>query len=485
VIGPATCPSGGEGSKVGTSSAAGPAYVLNGDGTSCYGQTAGKDNALASDIAASTTATDSPIVPAVGNPAFGAIGAGADADHPSFVLSAIGLFRALDLELPEYQGGQDLIGAWDPSTGQFRANYPRTMNDLQFLTGPSVADIGGSDGEEVLEGSSSADLAAYGAAGTPAPGWPKLSTDWTVATPLVGTFGTHDTDDGARKTVIGITRSGYLHAYSTTAGPCTPSSSPRFHHDNANSGDYSRDATLPGIPEDARTNEEMTTVRFKAPGDDLLCGRVDHFELATANAAISQGGFSRAAKLPVKESPKPKAPGTEIRFDVPAGTKRFLAIRAVDEQGNVGRLVSLRVKPNPNGRGPSCGTLLKGTRKADKLRGTNGGDRIHGGGGNDKIKARGGNDCASGNGGKDRISGGAGKDKLSGNGGRDKISGGAGKDRLSGGGGKDKISGGGGKDKIKARGGGRDKISCGGGKDKVIADRHDRVAENCEKVKRH
>ncbi len=45
-----------------------------------------------------------------------------------------------------------------------------------------------------------------------------------------------------------MTRSGYLNGYSTGAPACSPASWPRFHHDNANSGDYSRDATLPGKP---------------------------------------------------------------------------------------------------------------------------------------------------------------------------------------------------------------------------------------------
>ena len=48
--------------------------------------------------------------------------------------------------------------------------------------------------------------------------------------------------------MVAITRSGYIHAYRTDAPACSPSSSPRFHHDNANSGDYSRDAVLPGAP---------------------------------------------------------------------------------------------------------------------------------------------------------------------------------------------------------------------------------------------
>lgn len=500
VIGPVSCPSGGAGNKVGVASAAGPGYVLNPDGSSCYGETGGLDDALASDFAASATATDSPVVPAVGNPAFGAAGSGASAESPSLVLSAIGLRRAADLMLVDYQGGQDLVGAWDPASGGFRANFPVTMNDLQFLTGPAVADIDGAGGEEVIAGSSSADLAAYGADGAPLAGWPKLSTDWTVATPLIGSFGTTDTDGGARKVVVGVTRSGYVRAYRTGAPACSPSSSPRFHHDNANSGDYSRDAVLPGVPADVGTKKGRSRVVLTAPGDDLLCGRADHYELATANAAIDSAGFDAAKPIKVKYAPDPKAPGERQNFKVPDGSKKFLAIRAVDEQGNVGRTVSVRV--DQGGGGKACATTLRGTKRGDRLRGTNRGDRIKARGGNDRIKARGGADCVHGDGGRDRISGGdggdelkgdggadrvkgnRGGDKIKGGGGRDRLAGGGGPDRISGGGGSDRLSGDGGNDRISARGGGRDRVRCGGGRDRVSADRRDRVAAGCEKVKR-
>lgn len=485
VIGPVTCPSGGEGMKVGAASAAGPAYIINPDATSCYGQTQGKDNSLESDFAAATTATDTPIIPAVGNPAFGAVGAGSSAESPSFLISAVGLYRALDLLLPDYQGGQDLVGVWDPVTGQFRANFPATMNDLQFLTGPAVADIDGVAGEEVLEGSSSRDLAAYGTAGTPVNGrWPKLTTDWTVATPLIGSFGTLDTKDDARKVVVGITRSGYIHAYRTDAPACSPSSSPRFHHDNANSGDYSRDAVSPGKPTAIDTNKERTVFHFRAPGDDLLCGRADHYEVRTSDSKIDETNFRKATKL--DEIPKVGKVGTKESFDVPAGSMRHLAIRAVDEQGNVGRVASIRVKPDPEQGGTGCtGSLINGTSRGDRLNGTKQADRIHGRSGNDRIRGGGGNDCAFGDGGKDRVSGNGGKDRIKGGSGRDKLRGGAGKDRIVGGGGKDRVSGGGGKDKIKVRGGGRDVVACGGGKDLVQADRRDRVNRDCERVRRN
>lgn len=484
VIGPVSCPSGGVGMKVGAASAAGPAYIVNPDATSCYGQTQGKDNALASDFAAATTATDTPIIPAVGNPAFGAIGVGASADSPSFVISAIGLYRALDLLLPDYQGGQDLVGVWDPATGQFRPNFPATMNDLQFLTGPAVADIDGAAGEEVIAGSSSRDLAAYGPNGTPVNArWPKLTTDWTVATPLVGTFGTTDTKDSAGKVVVGLTRSGYIHAYATDAPACSPSSSPRFHHDNANSGDYSRDAVSPGVPIGLGTNDGRTVIKFRAPGDDLLCGRADHYEVRTSESKIENENFRKATKL--DDIRKVARPGDQESIDVPAGAMQHLAIRAVDDQGNVGGIAEVRVKADPIEGGSSCrANSLKGTAKRDRLKGTKRGDRIHGRGGNDRIGGKAGDDCLFGDRGKDRISGAGGKDRIKGGSGRDRLHGGAGKDRIAGGGGRDKVAGGGGRDRIKVRGGGRDRVACGGGKDTVIADRRDRVKPSCEKVRR-
>ena len=36
----------------------------------------------------------------------------------SYVGPATGIFRALDLAVNEYQGGQDYLAAWDPSTGR-------------------------------------------------------------------------------------------------------------------------------------------------------------------------------------------------------------------------------------------------------------------------------------------------------------------------------------------------------------------------------
>lgn len=57
-------------------------------------------------------------------------------------------------------------------------------------------------------------------------------------------------------------------------------------------------------------------------------------------------------------------------------------------------------------------------------------------------------------------------------------------DRIVGTPGRDKVKALGGNDRISVRGGNRDKVKCGAGRDSVKADRRDRVAGSCEKVRR-
>jgi hypothetical protein len=74
-------------------------------------------------------------------------------------------------------------------------------------------------------------------------------------------------------------------------------------------------------------------------------------------------------------------------------------------------------------------------------------------------------------------------DVLGGLGGNDVLRGLAGNDLLYGGAGSDTVEGGAGNDLL-AGGPGRDTIRCGAGKDRVTADRRDRVAKDCERVRR-
>jgi uncharacterized membrane protein YgcG len=381
VIADVNCQNGGSGPKVGAISDAGPAYIWNPTGSSCYGQSSGHDNALATDFAAGATQYDHPAVPAVGHPLF----ANLDGTGASLISPAAGLTRSLDLVLPEYQGGQDFIAAWNGATGQFRPGFPSPVNDLQFLTGPSAADIDGAPGQEIIGGTATLDLNALNAAGTSAmpTKWPKFSGDWMVANPAIGTFGTLETDAATHKVVIAMTRAGTLFAYSTSAPACSDAQWPRFHHDNANSGDLRRDAISPGKPTDAQVLGSALT--FKAPGDDLLCGNVDHYELVTSDVPIKGSDFGGAQKVtPATVS----APGASQTLDLPFALRRYVAVRAVDDQGSVGRPALVDRSAAGNG-------------------GNNGGGGGNAGGGGGNGNGGGGN----GNGGGGGTAGGC-KDKL-------------------------------------------------------------------------
>jgi Subtilase family len=342
VVAPLRCPSGGPGAKIGVTPDAGPAYIFNANGSSCYGSAGGGDNTLATGFAPSTSRYDTPAYAAVGYPAFGTL----DNRTIDFFAPVTGQFRAIDAAAPEYQGGQDFIGAWDPSVAAapFVPGYPAEVNDLQFLTGPVVGDILRGSGQEVIGGTSSLDLQAFGQHGAIASSaWPKLTGDWTVATPTLGSFGTLDTSLGARKDIVSVTRSGTLSVYRSPASACSPSSWPRFHHDIANSGDYSRDAVPPGMPMKGRAvgRRGRRRLRFLAPGGDLLCGAARTYQLATSNRSITPQSFASARRLSV--ALRPGKAGSTQQLMLPSRTLAYVAIRAIDGAGNIGRPLVLKL----------------------------------------------------------------------------------------------------------------------------------------------
>jgi hypothetical protein len=330
-VAPLKCPEGGEGPKIAVTPDAGPGYVLNPNGTSCYGSTDGAYNALETDLSVNPQKLDLPAFPAVGEPAFGTLnGTTVDLFNP-----AAGLIRALDIVAPDQQkAGQDFIAAWNAETGQFVPGYPAVDNDLSFITGETVGDITGeAPKQEVVAGTAENDLEAYNEEGLPASSaWPKLTGGWLVATPTLGSLGTIDTSSEAHKDVVSITREGTIAVYSTPASACSPSSWPNFHHDIANSGDYTRDAVPPGVPLEATITEGV--LRWIAPGEELMCGKAVKYEVVTSAKPITLKNFTKASV--VSGAPEPAEAGTEQHFTLPAHIKRYVAIRALGEQGNIG-----------------------------------------------------------------------------------------------------------------------------------------------------
>ncbi|MCW3030518.1 MAG: Serine protease, subtilase family, partial [Solirubrobacterales bacterium] len=297
---------------------------------------------LQTDASASAGKTDTPAFPAVGEPAFGTL----DGATTSMFAPAAGLVRALDVVAPDYQkAGQDFIAGWNANSGQFAPGFPAVDNDLSFITGETIGDVTGqAPKQEVLAGTASLDLQAFDGEGSPASAaWPKLTGGWMVATPTLGSLGTLDTGPEAKKDVVSITREGEISVYSTPASACSPSSWPNFHHDIANSGDYTRDAVAPGRPLNARVAESV--LHFTAPGDDLLCGKAARYEVVTSESPITAKTFASAK--PLGGAPEPATAGTAQSYALPGEVQTYVAIRAVDEQGNLGLPSSVEYNPGP------------------------------------------------------------------------------------------------------------------------------------------
>jgi hypothetical protein len=101
------------------------------------------------------------------------------------------------------------------------------------------------------------------------------------------------------------------------------------------------------VPTGARFKAGKLT--FKAPGDDLLCGRAARYELVESTRKLGPGSFAQGIPVPVKA--KPKDPGAGESLELGGNLQRYLMLRAVDDQGNVGRMVRVATRRPGGGHG--------------------------------------------------------------------------------------------------------------------------------------
>ena len=217
--------------EVGVFSYAGPAYLLRSDGTSFYGSDpSGNYLVMATDGYPASNSPDTPSFAALGEGAFGALAApGALA----FAAPAAGLGRSLAVVLPEEQvNADDHTGAWVALTGRYLPAFPHHIEELQFLTGPSIAHVGAGPLPQVVEGSAGYYLHAFDANGVEPTGWPKFTGGWHVANPAIG-----DVDGDGLNEVVVLTREGNLFVWDTAAATGREEW-PKKRHDLRNTGNH-------------------------------------------------------------------------------------------------------------------------------------------------------------------------------------------------------------------------------------------------------
>src|SRR4029077_2044100 len=226
--------------EIGVFSAAGPAYLLNADGTSFYGSDQNGNYRVMQTEGGSSTSPDMPSIPSIGEGAFGDLtGTG----QLSFAAPAAGIGRLLAIVLSDQQlTADDHINAWVATTGSCQPSFPHHMEELQFLTGPSIADVGGAPTPEIVEGTAGYFLHAYDATGTEPLGWPKFPGGWHIANAAIG-----DVDGDGLNEVVVLTREGNLWVWDTTA-TAGPQQWPKKRHDLRNTGNYDEPQGQTGNP---------------------------------------------------------------------------------------------------------------------------------------------------------------------------------------------------------------------------------------------
>jgi hypothetical protein len=206
-----------------------------------------------------------------------------------------------------------VVQGWSGATGAALAAFPQAVQDYQLLSSPSVADVGGDGGKELLVGTGLYLLNAFGADGAQAPGFPKFTGGWLYAVPATG-----DVDGDGKLDVAAVTREGRAFVWSTSRPACSANAEWwTSRHDERSTGAYGTDTRPPGTARDRKAARKGATVTltWPPPGDDWLCGTPARYEVRKGGHLVSSGTSGG-------------------RITVPGGKGDVFTIAYVDDAGN-------------------------------------------------------------------------------------------------------------------------------------------------------
>ena len=362
--------------EVVVSAATGDAQLLDGDGST---RTVFNNNAAASpNVADHGMQLNLADYPSIGELLVG--------EGPAVVKAGISLNGVLNLlAVNQNLPFNHSVQAWSVFEGDsYLPAFPVATDDFQLVSQPAIAkvdDLGGeaagpsaqgvpTPSRHALVGTGLYQLHAYDLAGREPGGtrderWPKFLGGWVQPTPAVG-----DVDGDGKLEVSAVTREGWSFVWDTTADACQEGVGPAslttnqewwtFGHDEFGSHNYETDARPPSRPGPLDVTEVANDLElsFVASGDDLLCGTPERYEARGSNQPIRTGEDFQDAE-PLDITAQPIRPGGERQDAVvdDGGAYRFVAIRAVDDAGNVSYVRSASTVEEDDGGGgdPSGG----------------------------------------------------------------------------------------------------------------------------------
>jgi hypothetical protein len=250
-----------------------------------------------------------------------------------------------------------VVQAWNAQTGASLPSFPQAVEDYQLLSSPSVADVSGTPGNEVIVGTGLYYLRAFNVAGAEDVGgvfgWPKFTGGWLFASPAIG-----DTDGDGLLEVATMTREGNMFTWDTPNQACgTNDEWWTSRHDEWSSGAYGTDTRPPGTPQQlgvSGNDGANITLNWTAPGDDWLCGTASKYRIIRSDSPILHptdgtvvGDFDAAA-----------SGQSESRTIANPDGSSFFAVLYRDENGNWGHLATASISyPRPKGATPLRASL--------------------------------------------------------------------------------------------------------------------------------
>jgi hypothetical protein len=232
--------------------------------------------------------------------------------------------------------------AWDVNSGAVLAGFPRLQDGFPFYVAPLVAGLDPSQQRAVVDANDSGWIHAYEPAGGEAPGFPKFTGQWPSFSGVVG----DPRFDGKLRLAYG-TREGTLFVWQVKGHPSRNDSWWHYHHDEHNSGLFGNDTRRPAALDAIRISRGQNGInlRWQAPGDDGVTGkRVKRYQVLISSRRITIPNLDRARRL---KAPAPKPPGGAQQLTISERGGVFVAIRAVDDAGNLAALSEVYVPTKP------------------------------------------------------------------------------------------------------------------------------------------
>jgi hypothetical protein len=242
--------------------------------------------------------------------------------------------------------------AWDVPSGSPLPGFPQRQDGFPFYDAPITADVGEpGPARDAIEANDNYFIHAWGPGGVEAPGFPKYTGQWTgfagsVADPRL---------DGQLQLAYG-TREGDLFLWRVNGDAKKNDSWWHGRHDERNTGQYGLDTRRPAVPDNmsATRSADGVLLNFTAPGDDWTVGTATSYDVRWSADPITADNFDSANEVTGVAPPGPAGTSEQLTLDLPSEA-RYVAVRAVDDAGNLGEIATTGVPAKDNQVPPGGG----------------------------------------------------------------------------------------------------------------------------------